>query len=160
MGEVLDVGQPAPDFSLPDHNGNTLSLGSFAGQALVLYFYPKDDTSGCTAEAIAFSEHAQAFEKAGAAILGISPDSPRSHVAFRTKHDLAIPLASDEEKTTLGAYGVWAEKSMYGRKYMGVERTTVLVEPGGTIARIWPKVKVKGHVEEVLAAVQALRTET
>ncbi len=156
MGHAVEVGKPAPDFSLPDHNGNTLTLASFAGKALVIYFYPKDDTSGCTAEAVDFSQKAPAFGDAGAAILGISPDSVKSHTKFRDKHGLAIPLASDESKTALEAYGVWLEKSMYGRKYMGVERTTVLVGPDGRITKIWPKVKVAGHVDEVLAAVQAL----
>ena len=154
--KALQEGDVAPDFSLPDHAGHTLTLGSFAGKALVLYFYPKDDTSGCTAEAIDFNGKSKDFEKAGAAILGMSPDSGKSHDKFRTKHDLTIPLASDETKTTLEAYGVWTEKSMYGRKYMGVERTTVLIDKAGKIARIWPKVKVPGHVADVLAAVKAL----
>lgn len=156
MDHKLEPGVPAPDFSLPDHAGKTLTLASFAGKALVLYFYPKDDTSGCTAEAIDFNGKAAAFAKAGAAILGVSPDPVKSHAKFKTKHDLDIPLASDEAKATLEAYGVWVEKSMYGRKYMGVERTTVLIRPDGTIARVWPKVKVPGHADEVLAAVEAL----
>lgn len=156
MVHKLKVGDRAPDFSLPDHAGKTLTLNAFAGKALVLYFYPKDDTSGCTAEAIAFSARAADFANADSAILGISPDSSASHAKFRTKHDLEIPLAADETKSALEAYGVWVEKSMYGRKYMGVERTTVLIKPDGTIAEIWPKVKVPGHVEEVLAAVKAL----
>lgn len=150
------VGAPAPNFSLPGHDGESVSLADFAGKALVLYFYPKDDTSGCTAEAIAFNAKAKDFAEAGAAILGVSPDSAKSHAKFKAKHDLAIPLAADEEKTLLGAYGVWVEKSMYGRKYMGVERTTVLIDKAGKIAEVWPKVKVPGHVEEVLAAVKGL----
>ncbi len=156
MASTLEAGSPAPDFSLPDHAGKTLTLGSFKGQALVLYFYPKDDTSGCTAEAIAFNGKAAEFAKAGAAILGMSPDSSKSHAKFRTKHELEIPLAADEEKAALEAYGVWVEKAMYGRKYMGVERTTVLIDKAGKIAKVWPKVKVPGHVDEVLAAVQGL----
>ena len=156
MAHKLVEGDPAPGFSLPNHAGETVTLGAFAGTALVLYFYPKDDTSGCTAQAIAFSGRAKDFADAGAAILGMSPDPVKSHDKFRAKHDLAIPLASDEEKATLEAYGVWAEKSMYGRKYMGVERTTVLIDKAGKIAKIWPKVKVPGHVDEVLAAVKAL----
>ena len=156
MGQAVEVGATAPDFLLPDDSGQTLSLASFQGKALVLYFYPKDDTSGCTAEAIDFSSHLREFDQAGAAVLGISPDSPKSHAKFRAKHELSIPLASDESKTALAAYGVWVEKSMYGRKYMGVERTTVLIARDGKIAKIWPKVKVNGHVEEVLAAVRAL----
>ena len=156
MVSKLEVGAAAPDFSLPGDEGDTLSLSSFAGRALVLYFYPKDDTSGCTAEALDFNGKAAAFAEAGAAILGVSPDPTKSHAKFKTKHDLTIPLASDEAKDTLRAYGVWTEKSMYGRSYMGVERTTVLIKPDGTIARIWPKVKVPGHADEVLAAVRAL----
>ncbi len=151
-----EVGAPAPDFSLPGDEGGTLSLATFAGRALVLYFYPKDDTSGCTAQAVDFSGKAAAFAEAGAAILGVSPDPAKSHAKFKTKHDLTIPLASDETKDTLRAYGVWAEKSMYGRTYMGVERTTVLIAADGTITRIWPKVKVPGHADDVLAAVKAL----
>lgn len=156
MSSKLGVGDKAPDFSLPDHSGRTVTLGDFAGKALVLYFYPKDDTSGCTAEAIAFNGKAKAFAAAGAAILGVSPDPVKSHDKFRAKHGLEIPLASDETKEMLESYGVWAEKSMYGRKYMGVERTTFLIDKTGTIAKVWPKVKVPGHADEVLAAVKAL----
>ncbi|MCX8253500.1 putative peroxiredoxin bcp [Beijerinckiaceae bacterium RH AL1] len=156
MTASLVVGSPAPTFTLPGHDGAPITLESFKGKALVLYFYPKDDTPGCTAEAIAFNGKAKAFAEAGAAILGVSPDSVKSHEKFRTKHDLAIPLASDEEKAMLGAYGVWVEKAMYGKKYMGVERTTVLIDKAGKIAKVWPKVKVPGHVDEVLAAVKAL----
>jgi peroxiredoxin Q/BCP len=156
MSETLEVGDKAPDFSLPDHAGNTVTLGGFAGKSLVLYFYPKDDTSGCTKEAIEFNAHAKAFAAAGAVVLGVSPDSPASHAKFKAKHDLSLPLASDEDKTMLEAYGVWAEKSMYGRKYMGVERTTFLIKPDGMIAAIWRKVKVPGHAEAVLAAAKAL----
>jgi thioredoxin-dependent peroxiredoxin len=156
MEQAIVVGQRAPEFALPDADGHVLSLADFAGKPLVIFFYPKDDTSGCTAEAVAFSGKLAAFQAAGAAVIGISPDSPASHAKFRTKHDLSVPLGSDESKTVLDAYGVWTEKSMYGRKYMGVERTTVLVAADGTIARIWPKVKVNGHVDEVLAAVEEL----
>ena len=156
MAQSIEVGSQAPDFSLPNQEGHIVSLADFAGRPLVLYFYPKDDTTGCTAEALEFSGSADDFAAAGAAILGVSPDSPKSHGKFHVKHALAIPLASDEEKTMLEAYGVWAEKSMYGRKYMGVERTTMLVDETGKIAKVWPKVKVKGHAAEVLAAVKAL----
>jgi peroxiredoxin Q/BCP len=156
MTEPLEEGAKAPDFSLPNEAGDMLSLASFKGKALVLYFYPKDDTSGCTAEAIDFNGQAMAFAAAGAAILGVSPDPAKSHAKFKAKHELSIPLASDEAKETLEAYGVWVEKSMYGRRYMGVERTTVLIKPDGTIARIWSKVKVPGHAADVLAAVKAL----
>ena len=155
MADRVELGQPAPAFSLPDHDGNTLTLHAFAGRKLVLYFYPKDDTSGCTSEALDFSARLGRFEAAGAAVLGISPDPVKSHAKFRSKHDLAVPLASDEATAMLGAYGVWVEKSMYGRSYMGVERTTVLVGADGRVLRIWPKVKVKGHADEVLAAVEA-----
>ncbi len=156
MAQSIEVGSKAPDFALPDQDGHTVRLGDFAGRALVLYFYPKDDTSGCTAEALDFSALAEDFAAAGAAVLGVSPDTVKSHVKFRDKHALAIPLASDEEKGMLEAYGVWVEKSMYGRKYMGVERTTMLVDKLGRIARIWPKVKVKGHAAEVLAAIASI----
>ncbi len=156
MSDALAVGSPAPDFSLPDHGGKLVTLGSFAGKSLVLYFYPKDDTSGCTKEALDFDEKTTEFTKAGAAVLGVSPDSPASHARFKSKHGIGLPLASDEGKDMLGAYGVWVEKSMYGRKYMGVERTTVLIKGDGTVAAIWPKVKVPGHVEAVLEAVRSL----
>ena len=152
MSKTLEVGDAAPDFSLPDDSGKLTGLKSFKGKKLVLYFYPKDDTSGCTKEAIDFHAHAESFAKAGAAILGVSPDSPASHVKFKAKHDIGLPLASDEDKTMLEAYGVWTEKSMYGRKYMGIERSTFLVGADGKIARAWPKVKIDGHADEVLAA--------
>ena len=152
----LTVGNKAPDFSLPRDGGGTVSLSDFTGKALVLYFYPKDDTSGCTIEANDFSSLKEQFAAAGAAIIGMSPDSAKSHDKFVKKHNLSITLAADEEKTALEAYGVWAEKSMYGKKYMGVERTTFLIDANGNIAKIWPKVKVPGHAEEVLAAVKAL----
>ena len=156
MAELVAAGQPAPDFALPDAEGKALTLGDFAGQSLVLYFYPKDDTTGCTAEALDFSALADAFREAGAAVLGVSPDSPKSHAKFAAKYGLDLRLGSDETKEALLAYGVWVEKSMYGRKYMGVERTTVLVGGDGRIARVWPKVKVAGHAAEVLAAVRTL----
>jgi peroxiredoxin Q/BCP len=144
-------GEKAPDFELLDADGKPVRLASFAGRKLVLYFYPKDDTSGCTKQAIEFNASRAEFEAAGADILGVSPDSVTSHVKFRKKYDLALPLASDEGKDTLHAYGVWVQKSMYGRKYMGVERTTFLIKDG-RVVRVWRKVSVPGHVEEVLAA--------
>jgi thioredoxin-dependent peroxiredoxin len=156
LGKKLAPGDKAPDFELPDDTGGTISLASFAGKKLVLYFYPKDDTSGCTKEAIEISGLRAEFKKAGAAILGVSPDSVASHVKFKAKHKLEIALASDESKTMLAAYGVWVEKSMYGRKYMGVERTTFLIGKDGKIATVWNKVKVPGHAEAVLAAAKAL----
>ena len=155
MADPLQTGAPAPDFHLP-RDGGGVTLARYAGRALVLYFYPKDDTSGCTREATDFNALMPAFRDAGAEILGVSPDSARSHDAFRAKHGLEIELGSDESKAVCEAYGVWQEKSMYGRKYMGVERTTFLIGPDGRIAEIWPKVSVKGHAEAVLAAVRAL----
>jgi peroxiredoxin Q/BCP len=154
--EMLAEGDKAPEFALPDDHGGTASLASFAGKKLVLYFYPKDDTSGCTKEAIELEALRTTFETKGAVILGASPDSVASHAKFKAKHNLGFQLASDEAKAMLTAYGVWVEKSMYGRKYMGVERTTFLIGPDGRIARIWRKVKVPGHAAAVLAAVEAL----
>jgi peroxiredoxin Q/BCP len=153
---TLQEGETAPDFDLPTDSGGRLSLSSLKGKPIVVYFYPKDDTSGCTREAIDFSTLAPDFARLGATVVGISPDPTKSHVKFRDKHKLSVTLASDENKAVLERYGVWAEKSMYGRRYMGVERTTVLVDSQGRIARIWRKVKVAGHAEEVLAAVKAL----
>ncbi len=152
----LTPGSEAPAFSLPRDGAGTVSLDDFKGKKVVLYFYPKDDTSGCTTEAIEFTALLPEFEKADTAIIGLSPDSPASHDKFCRKHNLGVILASDEDKSVLSAYGVWGEKSMYGRKYMGVERTTVLVDREGKVARVWPKVKVKGHAEEVLEAARAL----
>ncbi|MCV0396521.1 MAG: peroxiredoxin [Rhizobiaceae bacterium] len=151
----LEVGNEAPQFSLPRDGGGTISLADHAGRQVVLYFYPKDDTSGCTAESIDFNRLKRDFETAGAVVVGMSPDSVKSHDRFKRKHELDLDLASDEEKSVLQAYGVWVEKSMYGRKYTGVERSTFLVGPDGRISRIWRKVKVPGHAEEVLEAVKA-----
>ncbi|OJF93350.1 peroxiredoxin [Pararhizobium antarcticum] len=152
----LTIGASAPDFTLPRDGGGTVSLAEFKGKAVVLFFYPKDDTSGCTAESIAFTSLAADFEAAGAVIIGLSPDSVKSHDKFAKKHALSVILASDEEKATLSDYGVWVEKSMYGRKYMGVERTTVLIDKDGNLASVWQKVKVPGHAEAVLDAAKAL----
>ncbi|WP_183506041.1 peroxiredoxin [Methylobacterium brachythecii] len=152
----LEQGQNAPDFTLPGAGGETIALGGLKGRKVVLYFYPKDDTSGCTLEAQGFNALGDAFAAAGATVVGVSPDSVKSHEKFRAKYGLTFPLASDEAKGMLEAYGVWVEKSMYGRKYMGVERTTVLIDGEGQIARIWPKVKVPGHADEVLEATRAL----
>ena len=152
----LEVGSPAPDFTLPSVEGRTISLSSFAGRKVVLFFYPKDDTSGCTQEAQEFDALRDKFAAAGTEVVGISPDSPKKHRKFLDKYRLDLDLASDETKSTLEAYRVWAQKSMWGRKYMGVERTTFLIDREGRIARVWPKVKVPGHAEEVLAAAQAL----
>lgn len=151
----LAEGTTAPDFSLPRDGGGTVSLADFRGRTVVLYFYPKDDTSGCTTEAVAFTGLIGEFEKASAVVIGMSPDPVKQHDKFKAKHDLQVILAADEEKTTLEAYGVWQEKSMYGKKYMGVERSTFLIDGDGKITRIWRKVKVPGHAEEVLEAVKA-----
>ena len=150
------VGDQAPDFALPSDNSDTITLSSLKGKPVILYFYPKDDTSGCTKESIAFSQLKREFDKIGARIIGLSPDSAEKHAKFRKKHELTVDLAADEDKTALEAYGVWVEKSMYGRKYMGVERTTFLIDSAGKIAKIWEKVKVDGHAHAVLEAAQAL----
>ena len=152
----LTPGSKAPLFSLPATDGQTITLDSLKGRKVVLYFYPKDDTSGCTLEAQNFQALKREFAAADTEIIGVSPDSLKSHDKFRAKYGLGFTLASDEAKTMLEAYGVWVEKSMYGRTYMGVERTTVLIDREGIIARVWPKVKVPGHAEEVLAAARTL----
>ena len=156
MPTLLQTGDPAPDFNLPRDGEGALSLADFKTRKLVLYFYPKDDTSGCTAEAIDFNRLAGDFAAAGAAVVGVSPDPVKKHDKFRQKYELTFPLLADEAKQTLEAYGVWVEKSMYGRKYMGVERTTFLIGGDGKIAKIWRKVKVPGHADEVLAAAKAI----
>jgi thioredoxin-dependent peroxiredoxin len=156
MPQTLAEGAPAPDFCLPRDGGGTVSLADFKGTKLVLFFYPKADTSGCTIEAADFSRLNPDFAKAGVTVIGVSADPVKKQDAFKAKHDLATPLASDESHGMLEAYGVWGEKSMYGRKYMGIARTTVLVGSDGCITRIWPKVKIPGHAEEVLAAAKAL----
>jgi peroxiredoxin Q/BCP len=152
----LTVGSKAPSFTLPATDGREISLDSLRGRKVVLYFYPKDDTGGCTLEAQNFQALRQDFAAADTEILGVSPDSLESHDKFRAKYGLDLALASDEATSMLQAYGVWVEKSMYGRKYMGVERTTVLIDRDGTIARIWNKVNVPRHAEEVLEAAKAL----
>jgi thioredoxin-dependent peroxiredoxin len=152
----LQPGDAAPDFSLPTTGGETITLAKLAGRKAVLYFYPKDDTSGCTLEAQTFNKLRGTFLAADTEVIGISPDSLKSHDKFRSKYGLDLMLAADEGKEMLQAYGVWAEKSMYGRKYMGVERTTVLIDRDGKIAKVWSKVKVPGHADEVLEAAKAL----
>ena len=156
MTASLEAGQNAPDFSLPIDNGDPVTLSSFQGQNVVLFFYPKDLTSGCTKESIAFSQLKADFDQAGTHIIGISADSITRHAKFREKHDLTVDLASDEEKAVIEAYGVWIEKSMYGRKYMGIERATFLIDKKGKIARVWHKVRVAGHAEAVLKAVEEI----
>ncbi|TKT79213.1 peroxiredoxin [Aquamicrobium sp. LC103] len=153
----FNIGDTAPDFELPGDGGTTVSLSAQRGKQVVLFLYPKDDTSGCTAEALAFSALKPEFEKLGAVLIGMSPDTARSHDKFKAKHDLTVMLAADEEKKVLAGYGVWVEKSMYGRKFMGVERTTYLIGADGRIVRKWEKVKVPGHAEEVLQAVKSNR---
>jgi peroxiredoxin Q/BCP len=150
------VGDKAPPFALSADGGGEVSLSDLKGKTVVLYFYPKDDTSGCTAEAIAFSKDAKAFKQSGAVVIGISKDSVASHDKFKAKHKLAVTLAADEDTKIAQAYGVWVEKSMYGRRYMGIERATFLIDGRGVIRNIWHKVKVPGHSADVLAAVKAL----
>ena len=152
---IPTTGDTAPDFTLPTDKDGDFSLSAQRGKKVVLFFYPKDDTSGCTAEALAFTALKDKFDERGTAIVGISPDSVAKHAKFRDKYDLAVTLASDEEKSVLEAYGVWVEKSMYGRKYMGVQRSTVLVGEDGKVLHSWWKVKVPGHAEAVLAAVES-----
>ncbi|MGE6743127.1 thioredoxin-dependent thiol peroxidase [Allorhizobium pseudoryzae] len=155
MSEIA-IGTPAPGFTLPRDGGGTVSLSDFAGKPVVVYFYPKDDTSGCTTEAIDFTSLADSFAGAGATVIGISPDSVSKHDKFIKKHDLKVVLLADEDQVAANAYGVWKEKSMYGKKYMGIERATFLIGADGKVAQVWPKVKVAGHAEEVLEAVKAL----
>lgn len=149
-------GGKAPEFQLPGDGGQTISLGDYAGKNIVIYFYPKDDTKGCTRESIEFSQAKAKFAAANTEILGISADSVPSHDKFKAKHGLDLALASDEQKSTIGAYGVWIEKNMYGRKYMGIERATFLIDTKGEIAKIWRRVRVAGHVDSVLEAAQKL----
>jgi thioredoxin-dependent peroxiredoxin len=156
MSDGLTEGNAAPGFTLATDGGGRLSLDDFRGKSLVLYFYPKADTSGCTKEARGFSALKQAFAEAGAAVVGVSADPARALDKFKSKYGLDLTLASDETHKTLEDYGVWTEKSMYGRSYMGIERTTFLIDREGRIARVWRKVKVPGHAEEVLAAARAL----
>jgi peroxiredoxin Q/BCP len=153
---TLGEGDKAPSFNLPATGGKPISLSALKGKKVVLYFYPKDDTTGCTAEAIAFSKDAAKFKAAGAVILGVSKDSLASHDKFKAKYGLDLFLASDEEIKTASAYGVWVEKSMYGRRYMGTERATFLIDEKGVIRKIWRKVKVPGHSAEVLKAAKDL----
>jgi thioredoxin-dependent peroxiredoxin len=155
-GAALAEGAKAPAFKLPRDGGESVSLADFAGRILVLYFYPRADTSGCTKEAIDFTRHKAAFSRAGADILGVSADPVPAQDAFKTKHKLSIALASDETHRMLEAYGVWQEKSMYGRKFFGVVRSTFLIGPDQRIAKVWPRVSVDGHAEAVLAAVKAM----
>ena len=156
MAPKITAGSRAPNFTLPCDGGGEVSLGDFKGRKLVLYFYPKADTSGCTREAMDFSRLKGAFGRANTAILGVSADPVAKQDKFKDKHGLTIALGSDETHRMLEAYGVWAEKSLYGRKYMGILRNTYLIGPDGKVAKVWEKVKVDGHAEEVLSAAKAL----
>lgn len=151
-----ETGEIAPDFTLPRDGGGEVTLSALRPKTVVLYFYPKDDTSGCTLEAKTFTAMAKEFEAAGAVVLGLSKDTVAKHDKFRDKHELGVALLSDADSDVCERYGTWIEKSMYGRKYMGIDRATFLIDGTGTIRQVWRKVKVPGHVEEVLAAVRAL----
>ena len=153
---AVKVGDRVPDFSTLDDSGRPVSLSDFKGKSVVLYFYPKDDTSGCTKEACDFRDAFPRFGKIDAEVAGVSPDSVESHVEFKKKYSLPFKLLADEGHKLADKFGVWKEKSMYGRKFMGVERTTVLIDPSGRVARIFPKVRVPGHVEEVETALREL----
>ncbi|MFJ5370552.1 peroxiredoxin [Bosea sp. CER48] len=153
---ALQEGEPAPDFTLPRDGGGEISLAALRGRKVVLYAYPKDNTPACTEEAIAFNRLRKEFAESGTEIIGVSPDSVKRHGNFKNKYELGFPLLADEEQALANAYGIWVEKSMYGRTYMGVERSTFLIDAEGRLARIWRKVKVAGHAEEVLAAARAL----
>ena len=153
---MLETGQSAPDFTLPRDGGGDVTLSDMRPKAVVLYFYPKDDTPGCTKEAIGFTEEAAAFEAVGAVVLGVSKDTVAKHEKFIAKHELGITLLSDAEGDVCEKYGTWVEKKMYGKTYMGIERATFLIDGDGNLREIWRKVKVPGHVDAVLEAVKAL----
>ena len=152
----LEAGATAPAFTLPDQDGKPVKLSDFKGQRVIVYFYPADDTPGCTKEACQFNDNLKTFEKAGVAVLGISPDKAEKHVKFRTKYKLKFPLLTDADKKVMEKYGAWGEKTLYGRKFMGVIRKTVLIDGQGRVRHVWPKVKVDGHAGEVLETVRAL----
>jgi peroxiredoxin Q/BCP len=157
MEKELRIGDPAPPFCLKDSEGNEVCLKDFEGKWVVLYFYPKDNTPGCTLEAIDFTKNLEDFEKLGATVLGVSPDSEESHKKFCEKHGLKVTLLSDKDHKVLEAYGVWKLKKRYGREYYGVERSTFLISPDGRVAHLWRNVKVKRHVEEVLKKLRELK---
>ena len=150
MSQLLNAGDPAPAFELPNSKGGTARLGDYAGKTLILFFYPKDDTDACTREAVAFSEMRSRFSRKGAALLGISRDSLSGHKAFARKYALKVALGSDEDGTVCNAYGVWAQKQLYGRKFMGIVRSTFLIGPDGVIRHVWRNVRVPGHAEAVM----------
>lgn len=157
MSVDLQPGDKAPDFDLPTDSGGRVKLSDLRGKAVVLYLYPKDDTSGCTSEAQAFTTQAEDFRKAGAVVVGLSKDSVKSHDKFKAKYGLEVTLASDEPGEVVEAYGAWIEKSMYGRKYMGIDRSTFLIDGEGVLCQVWRKVKVPGHADQVLKAARALK---
>jgi len=156
MAKDLNVGDKAPSFSLATDGGGRISLKDLSGKPIVLYFYPKDDTSGCTREAVAFTGLMAKFNRLGVKVIGVSKDSVESHDKFKSKHDLGVVLGSDPDGKVVESYGCWVEKSLYGRKYMGIDRSTFLIDPKGKISRIWRKVKVPGHAEDVLEAAKAM----
>ena len=160
MTTNIDIGSKVPFFTLKTDGRGEISSPDLIGKTAVIYFYPKDDTSGCTKQAIGFSALKDAFDSLNAQIVGISADSPQKHDKFKAKHDLTITLASDEDHEVLEAFGVWKEKSMYGRKFMGIERSTFLIDKDGVVAGVWRKVKVPGHVEAVLEAVKELENNS
>jgi peroxiredoxin Q/BCP len=151
---MIEEGKKAPAFSLKNHDGKTVKLADFAGKYVVLYFYPKDDTPGCTAEACEFRDGHEKLKKAGAVVLGVSPDSEARHAKFREKYSLPFDLLADVDHAVAEKYGAWGEKSLYGRKYQGIIRSTFLIGPDGKVKKVWPRVKVKGHADEVLAALK------
>jgi peroxiredoxin Q/BCP len=154
---MIAEGQAAPDFTLEDQNGQSITLSSLKGSPIVLYFYPKDDTPGCTTEACAFRDAEADYQAAGAKVLGVSPDDVKSHAKFAKKHTLPFPLLADTGSKVCELYGVWKEKSMYGKTYMGVERTTLLIDGQGVIRKIYPKVKVPGHSDAILEALKTIQ---
>ena len=160
MGAMIKDGDEAPDFDLPTDGGGRFRLSEHRGLPVVVYFYPKDDTSGCTKQAIDFSDRKGEFDQIQTQIVGISPDDEHQHDKFKEKHGLSITLAADTDKTVAKAYGVWAEKSMYGRKYMGVDRSTFLVDRDGVVAKVWRSVKVPGHVDDVLDTARVIAATT
>jgi peroxiredoxin Q/BCP len=153
---VVEAGQTAPDFTLTDQQGRPVTLSQFRGAPVVLYFYPKDDTPGCTREACAFRDARATYEKAGAKVIGVSPDNPASHKKFAEKYQLPFTLAADPEKVACQSYGVWKEKNMYGKKSMGVERTTFVIDGAGVVRKVFPRVKVDGHSDQVLEVLKSL----
>ncbi|MBL8909142.1 MAG: thioredoxin-dependent thiol peroxidase [Archangium sp.] len=154
---MIEEGKKAPAFSLKNQNGETVKLSDFSGKNVVVYFYPKDDTPGCTTEACDFRDQHKVLEKAGAVVLGISPDDEKKHARFAGKYGLPFTLLADTDHAVAEKYGAWGEKSLYGRKFMGIIRSTWLVGKDGKVAKVWPKVKVAGHVDDVLEAIKSLK---